>query len=151
MTISGRNLASLLYQSGYLTIKGYEEKGDRYILGFPNLEVSEGFWGSLYKCYVFRDDYTAQYSLDRFVDSVMKGNPEDFMECLCGLVSSMSPGTETRREIHFQNIIEIIFKMLGFRVNTEVRSSHGRADMKVETPSSVFIFEFKVDYPEMLR
>lgn len=145
MTISGRNLASLLYQSGYLTIKGYEEKGDRYILGFPNLEVSEGFWGSLYKCYVFRDDYTAQYSLDRFVDSVMKGNPEDFMECLCGLVSSMSPGTETRREIHFQNIIEIIFKMLGFRVNTEVRSSHGRADMKVETPSSVFIFEFKVD------
>ncbi len=145
MTLSGRNLAVLLYQSGYLTIKGYDERHDRYQLGFPNLEVSEGFWNSLYKYYIFRDDYSPHYTLRRFKGSVTEGNAKDFMDCLCSLVSSLSPGTELRREIHFQNVVEIIFKMLGFEVHTEVRSSHGRADMIVQTSGYVYIFEFKVN------
>ncbi len=37
------NPIAVIYQSGYLTIKGYEERFDTYQLGFPNKEVAEGF------------------------------------------------------------------------------------------------------------
>lgn len=146
MTLSVNNLIPLLYQSGYLTIKDYERETQRYILGFPNLEVKHGFWDALYKGYIQPSTgVDTSYILDCFVDEVRGGQPERFMERLKALVASVSPGNSGKREIHFQNELQVIFKMLGFRVQCEVVSSYGRADMIVQTPDYVYIFEFKLD------
>ena len=37
------NPIPVIYQSGYLTIKGYDKEFGIYELGFPNREVEEGF------------------------------------------------------------------------------------------------------------
>ncbi len=146
MTLSANNLIPLFYQSGYLTIKGYESETRRYILGFPNLEVKHGFWDALYKGYIQPSTgEDTSYILDCFIDEVRGGQPEEFMERLKALVASVSPGNSGKREVHFQNELQVIFKMLGFRVQCEVVSSYGRADMIVQTPDYVYIFEFKVD------
>lgn len=84
------------------------------------------------------------FDTDSFVHYVVNGNPEEFMERLQGLLSSLSPGAGSR-EVHFQNILQIIFRMLGFRVQTEVHTSFGRADMVVQTPKFIYIFEFKIN------
>ena len=67
------------------------------------------------------------------------------MRKLRGLFADTSTGTERSKELHFQNVVAIVFKMLGFRVHTEVESSHGRCDMQLLTSSYVYIFEFKLD------
>lgn len=43
MDSSFPNPIPVIYQSGYLTIKGYDERFKKYQLGFPNKEVEEGF------------------------------------------------------------------------------------------------------------
>lgn len=144
ITEHGYKLGALLYQSGYLTIKGYDARLRRYRLGFPNLEVREGFWNSLYRHYIYHPETSEIFDPDSFVHDVMHGNPEEFMERLQGLLSSLSPGAGSR-EVHFQNILQIIFRMLGFRVQTEVRTSFGRADMVVQTPEFIYLFEFKIN------
>ena len=140
-----RNYPALLYQSGYLTIRGYDADYGRYRLGFPNREVSSGFWNSLYDQYIAPAPGNSDFDIYRFIDDVRAGNAEGFMRRLQSLVASMSPGVERHLEVHFQNILEIVFKMLSLKVKTEVNVARGRCDMVVETSDCVFVMEFKTD------
>ena len=45
------NLIPIIYQTGYLTIKGYDERFKKYQIGFPNKEVEEGFLNLLLPLY----------------------------------------------------------------------------------------------------
>ena len=145
MTNPGKNYLALLYQAGYLTIKGYEAETERYILGFPNLEVKKGFWKSLYNDYLSVEYDPQAFDIYSFVDDVRQGRAEDFMNRLKALISCISPGVEKKKEIHFQNVVQIIFKMLGLTVQTEVVNAMGRCDMTVKTNDYVYILEFKID------
>lgn len=51
MDSSFPNPIPVIYQSGYLTIKGYDERFKKYQLGFPNKEVEEGFLNLLLPLY----------------------------------------------------------------------------------------------------
>ena len=139
------NSYALFYQSGYLTIKGYDKETQRYMLGFPNEEVRSGFWNSLYRQYVFKGMPKRTFDIYNFLDEIKAGKAEDFMTRLQALVASISPGVDRGKEVHFQNVMQIIFKMLGLNVKTEVESSNGRCDMTVETPRFVYVFEFKIN------
>lgn len=140
-----RDFVPLLYQAGYLTIKGYERLTKEYVLGFPNREVYEGFWEALAD-HMFRS-LTGESSFDllKFVGDVNEGRPKEFMVRLRSLLADTEPGQELNKEIHFQNMMATAFKMMGLLVRTEVHSSLGRCDMQVETPGYVYLFEFKVD------
>lgn len=139
------NLIPLLYQSGYLTIKGYDPVFKEYTLGFPNQEVRTGFWSSLYKNYVFGGYQRSVYDISNFVKDVLSGNAEGFMSRLQSLISSVSPGTLRDKEIYFQNLLQVIFSMTGFYTQTEIHMASGRADMMVTTAKYIYIFEFKID------
>ena len=141
----GKNYLALFFQTGYLTIKGYEDETKRFILDFPNEEVRSGFWNTLYRQYVF--DGTPQQSFDifNFVKDIREGRPLEFMTRLQSLTAMISPGVDRGKEIHFQNVMQIIFRLLGFSVHTEVESSEGRCDMLVETPSFIYVMEFKIN------
>ena len=135
----------LLYQAGYLTIKGYSDEDGSYVLGFPNEEVRHAFWESLAGYFFTLKDASLEFNQFGFITAVNQGNPELFMRKLRGLFADTSATTERNKELHFQNVVAIVFKMLGFRVHTEVESSHGRCDMQLLTSSYVYIFEFKLD------
>lgn len=139
------DVVPLLYQSGYLTIKGYDPADERYILGFPNGEVAGSFWKSLYNYFFIGVNDESWVDLKQFAKDIFEGDPDSFMNRFKSLLSSCSSESEPDKEIHFQNMMAVIGKMLGFEVQTEVHTSQGRSDMVLKTPDFIYIFEFKIN------
>ncbi len=139
------NLVPLLFQSGYLTIKGWNEDTREYQLGFPNEEVKRGFWDFFVHAYFPSISGNGVFSLSSFVKDLNSGKADQFMERLQSLIADTSSETERNKEIHFQNTMAIVGKMLGFRVRTEVHSALGRCDMIIETGNFIYLIEFKMN------
>lgn len=140
-----RDIVPLLYQAGYLTIKGYEPESRNYILGFPNHEVSQGFWNSMAEHFFRPANSTYHFNLEAFIYNLLHGEAECFMERLKSLFASVCAEHEINKELHFQNIMAIFVHMLGFRTMIEMHSSQGRCDLVIESPHYIYIIELKVD------
>lgn len=145
ITDSGDSVIPLLFQSGYLTLKGYDKGTLEYTLGFPNKEVYRSFWESLANHFFKGNDGNPAFNLKKCTREVNEGRPEEFMISLKSLFADTNSETEKNKEIHFQNMLAIAAKMMGFTVRTEVHSARGRCDMQIHTADYVYIFEFKVD------
>ncbi len=137
----------LLYQSGYLTIKSYDEDTNLYQLGFPNREVAEGFMQSLLPLYTSGDEDISASYLGRFIANVKAGNPEAFMSNLKNLLAGGKYAVAGELEIYFQNTIYLIFMLLGFHVDVEYMTSDGRIDIVIYTKDYIYVMELKVDAP----
>lgn len=135
----------LLYQSGYLTIKDYDQQSKEYKLGFPNIEVKEAFWNSLAYHFFMGTNGRSAFNLQKCLRDINEGRPDDFMRCMQSLFADTPSTHERNKEIHFQNMMAIVCKMMGLTVRTEVHSSAGRCDRQILTTSYVYIFEFKID------
>ena len=68
------NPIPVIYQSGYLTIKGYDERFGMYRLGFPNSEVEEGFIRFLLPFYTNVNKVEAPFAIQKFVHEVESGD-----------------------------------------------------------------------------
>ena len=140
------NPIPLLYQSGYLTIKGWTPRQDSYRLAFPNDEVKYGFLISLAPSYLHVEDRPAPFNIDLLDDAVEEGDRKWFAALFSLLpYPEGAGGLDGLTERNFQNVIYISLLVLGKYVRTEVHSSHGRADCTIETPSYVYVLEFKRD------
>ena len=139
------NPIAVIYQSGYLTIKGYEERFETYQLGFPNKEVAEGFINYLVPYYTPVKDTESTYYVVNFINDVEKGNPEQFMKRLATMFSDTDCKIVGDAELYFQNAFFIVMRMLGFYTKVERPTSESRMDMVIETKDYVYIVEFKLD------
>ncbi len=136
----------VIYQSGYLTIKGYKERFKKYVLGFPNEEVEEGFVKYLTPFYLDNRERRSVFDVEKFYYDVEDGKPEQFLTRLKSLFASAPYDSTTGdKENHFQNMMWVVFKMIGFYSHTEYHTSDGRIDLLVETPSFRYVMEFKLD------
>ena len=136
----------VIYQSGYLTIKGYDERFKKYILGFPNEEVEEGFVKYLTPYYLNNIERKSTFDIEKFSADVESGKPEQFLERLKSLFASAPYDSTTGdKENHFQNMMWVVFKMMGFYSHTEYHTSDGRIDLLIDTPLYRYIMEFKLD------
>ena len=148
----------LFFQTGYLTIKDYDQEFKQYILGFPNREVTEGFNDLVLKTWM-RVNEPATFVSD-FVKDVRAGKAEAFMEKIKYFFAGIpydhakkdkagkddeESGIRGSKEVHYQNVLYVIMKLMGFYTNTEYRTSDGRIDMVVETKDYVYVMEFKID------
>ncbi len=141
------SLYPVLYQAGYLTIKAYRPETRTLTLGFPNREVEEGFFMQLMKVYAAHAEIDSGFSIVKFYDDVCEGRPQDFMQRLQSIFSDFNREgfNHVNLEQHYQDITYIIMKLLGFMTHIEYRTASGRIDMLVETPSFIYLFEFKMD------
>ena len=142
------SLEPLLYQSGYLTIKSYDEKYDEFILGFPNEEVKYGFLKELLPVFAPQVKLNKTFSASRFIKALDKGEVEEFMILLKAFYASISYDAikqEHRDEQFYQHVFYLLFTLMGQYVETEVKSANGRADAVVKTDDSIYVFEFKID------
>ena len=139
------NPVPLIYQSGYLTIKGYEKEFKMYKLGYPNKEVEEGFAHFLMPFYtpVTRD--RQNFFIPNFVKDLRKGNVEGFMTRLQALFADGSYQVVGDMELYFQNCMAVIMKLLGFYVDVERHTSNGRIDIVVKTQDYIYVMELKLD------
>ena len=136
----------VIYQSGYLTIKGYDKEFQMYRLGFPNQEVEEGFIKYLAPFYLDNREERSVFDIRSFTSDVREGNIEQFLSRLKSLFASAPyDSVKGDKENHFQNMMWVVFKMMGFYSQTEYHTSDGRIDLLLETPKYRYIMEFKLD------
>ena len=145
INIMDENPLPLIFQSGYLTIKGYDKRFDTYTLGFPNREVEEGFTRFLYPYYTPKTLSKSQFSVSQFVRDIDNGNAENFIHRLEALFADGNYQVVGDEEIYFQNTLYVFFKLLGFYVDVERHTSDGRMDILMQTKDYVYILELKVN------
>ena len=85
------------------------------------------------------------YQIQCFVEEVMAGKVDDFFERLKTMFADIPYELARDREVHYQNILYIIFKLMGFYVQVEYRTNRGRIDLVLQTQDYVYIMEFKLN------
>ena len=138
------NPIPVIYQSGYLTIKGYDERFKKYRLGFPNKEVEEGFLNFLLPFYSTAGS-KSPYFIEEFVKDVESGNPERFMKRLSTMLADTDYKVIGNAELYFHNVMYLVFKIMGFYTQVERPTSDGRIDAVIQTPDYIYIIECKLD------
>ena len=136
---------TLMYQSGYLTIKGYDERYGIYFLGYPNQEVESGFLHSLSQYYLPVMETRGEFSVYRFIRDIESGDVESLMNRLTALFASSDYQIKGNLEAAFQNTFVTLFRLMGQQVTTELHTSNGRIDVVMESGSFVYIIELKRD------
>ena len=145
MQISVVNPIAVLYQSGYLTIKGYDCRFKVYTLDYPNDEVKEGFVNFLVPYYTYSKSVNHATIIGQFVKSLERGDVEHFMELLQSFMAGIPYELVRNLEVHFQNMIYIIIKLMGLYVQAEYRTSCGRIDLLIATEKYIYVIELKLD------
>ncbi len=135
----------VLYQSGYLTIKGYNERFKKYLLGFPNQEVERGFTNYLLPYYMPTKKKEADSFIDSFVEAVEAGEPDAFLSMMQTLFEDNNYQVQGKMELYFQNCMYLIFKMMGFYTEVEHCTARGRIDVVVKTADYIYVIEVKLD------
>lgn len=135
----------VLYQSGYLTIKDYNSRFNVYTLGFPNKEVEEGFISYLLPYYAHVQPAESAFQIMSFIDEIEKGKIEAFFLRLQSFFADTPYEMIRDLELHYQNVLFILFKLLGFYTEAEYHTSEGRIDLLVKTGKFIYLMEFKLE------
>lgn len=150
-SLSGKeNIANeptaLFYQTGYLTIKGFDKEFGNYRLGFPNREVEKSFMNYLLPQYMRVDENKSAFFIERFVNDLRTGAIDSFMNRMKVMFAGTPYDLIKDLENHYQNVVFIVSKLLGYIVEAEYKTSNGRIDMTVRTKEYLYLFEFKFDH-----
>ena len=139
------NAITLLYQSGYLTIRDYDEPLDRYTLVYPNKEVEDGFLDSLSEYFTPVQSTDSSLSVDKFVEDIHSGNVNMLMRRFTAFFADMDYQIQGDAELYFQNTMYVMLKLMGQQVQVERHTSNGRIDVLIQTDKYVYIIELKRD------
>ena len=139
------NPIPLIYQSGYLTIKSYDEEFGIYQLGFPNREVEEGFVRYLMPFYTSINKIESPFEIQKFVSEIRKGQPDAFLRRLQSFFADTPYELARQLELHYQNVLFIVFKLVGFYTQVEYHTSMGRVDLVLKTNDYIYVMEFKLE------
>ena len=142
---TSRNPIPVIYQSGYLTIKGFNKEFETYRLGFPNREVEEGFVKYLLPFYTNIDVIESPFQIRQFVDEVEQGDYDAFFRRLQSFFADTPYELVRDLELHYQNVLFIVFKLIGFYVKAEYHTSQGRIDLVLQTDHFIYVMEFKLE------
>ena len=143
--VEANNPIPLIYQSGYLTIKGYNERFQNYLLEFPNDEVRYGFMSFLVPFYTGVNNDDQGFYIGRFVEELESGDYDAFLTRLQAFFADFPYELNAKTERHYQVVFYLVFKLMGQFTQAEVKSAKGRADAVVKTPEYIYVFEFKLN------
>lgn len=135
----------VIYQSGYLTIKDYDPEFGIYRLGFPNREVEEGFIRFLLPYYTHYSAVQSPFEIKKFVQEVNEGDYDAFFRRLQSFFADTPYELARDLELHYQNVLFIVFKLVGFYVKAEYHTSEGRVDLVLQTDKFIYVMEFKLN------
>lgn len=136
---------ALLYQTGYLTIKGYDREYETFTLGIPNREVKEGLFDVLLPYYVKVRRGTVSDTVFKLINGVRSGNAEEFMKNLQAYFAGIPYRLKMDDENNFHNAFFILMSLLDLSVEAEASTSDGRMDLLLKSKKFIFIVELKYD------
>ena len=137
------DVLSLLVQTGYLTIKGYNEP--LYVLDFPNYEVKRSFFDSIVARYAKLNTGVGQAYTVNLIKQINAGELEAFFNTLREFFANIPYVLAIEQEKYYQALFYAIFTLLGFEIQAEVYTNKGRIDCVLQTADSIYIIEFKLN------
>ena len=143
----------LLYQSGYLTIDSYDKELDSYILHFPNYEVRQGMVSGMTNYIMDTDDLGRNATILAMARALLKADLPKALSELRSYIACLPYDIITRkewmarkkRESFYKLLMYVVFSLLNSKIDTEVKSVLGRADVVIKTRNDIFVLELKVD------
>ena len=140
------NPIPVIYQSGYLTIKDYDNRFGIYKLGFPNREVEDGFMKFLLRYYTAKKNVNSAFEISKFVSDIESGNAEGFMQRLQSFFAGAKFDQIAKdTENWFQNVVFIVTTLCGLYIEAEHQTSNGRIDLLLKTDKFIYVMELKYD------
>ena len=137
--IEDLSIVPLLFQTGYLTIKGYDNDFMTYKLGYPNFEVENSFQYALLRSYSYTE--TDGY-LVGLIRALRNDDFDAFFETLNIFFADIPYDLQINKEKYYQTIFYLIFSLIGLKVEAEVKTNKGRIDAVI-IDKNIYIFEFK--------
>lgn len=143
----------LLYQSGYLSIDSFNKRTERYTLHFPNKEVRSGMVECLMPILTKRTSFENDCLVGDMADAIYDGDLSQALLLLRAYIAKIPYDIITKeewdskegRESFYKLLFYLVFSLLNTKVDIEVKSILGRADVIIQTEDDVFVLELKVD------
>ena len=136
----------LLYQSGYITIKDYNEDYNYYTLDIPNKEVRVGLTKSLIPSYVTQNTLATTNTARRIAQALDKQDMDGALQLLQTFLGTIPYCNVTNYEGHYQQMLFIIFSLLtDYLVDVEVHTPKGRVDIVLLTKTDLYLIELKLN------
>ncbi len=135
----------LLYQSGYITIKDCIPAADVYTLDIPNKEIRIALYKSLLPHYLNSDNQPFGSVLGPMKIALLQDNMDEMLELLQTFLKTVPYTNNTDSEGHWQQVLYIIFTLLGETADVEVHTSDGRVDLVVQTGTTLYLIEVKLN------
>ena len=140
-----KSITPLLYQSGYFTIKGYDRLSRLYTLDIPNREIRIGLMESILPNYVQTGWEKGVTTVARMYSSLYHDDLDGMLRLLQTYLLTVPQCDNTNYEGHYQQLLYVIFSLLGRYVDVEVRTSSGRVDMVMNSGKALYLFELKLN------
>ena len=140
------SIVPLLYQSGYVTIKGFDEESELYELGIPNKEIRVGLFKSLLPNYLSRRSPKGKVAIAQMSVLIRKGDIDGALELLKTFFATVPYCDNTQYEGHYQQLMYLVFALLtDYCIVVEQHTAKGRTDITLETADHIFVMELKFD------
>ena len=144
--VTGGGAELFLYQSGYLTIKGYI--AGIYLLGIPNNEVRKALYKIVLPALTLKSNAQVISTQNMLLYSLKMGDVSEAMKCLKALIADVPYSNKKLAsmdmEERYRLILSTIFNAIGCRVEVEKMIATGRIDMVVETSTFIYVLELKL-------
>ena len=141
------SILPLFYQSGYITIKSYNERARLYTLGFPNKEVKNGLMENLYPYYVAADTEHRDTNIWRISEGFLNHDLDQVFQTLQAFLEGIPYQDSHFDENHWTQMLYVVFSLLGIYTESQVRTAKGRIDIVVKTADDIYVMEVKLDRP----
>ena len=136
----------LLYQSGYVTIKDYDEDFNSYTLGIPNNEVRIGLTKALVPAYVMPNTLIVNNTARNIARHLTKDDINAALGLLQTFLGTVPYCNDTNTEGHYQQVLYIIFTLVSdYFADVEIHTPTGRVDIVLQTKTTLYLFELKLD------
>lgn len=144
--VTGGGAELFLYQSGYLTIKGYV--AGIYLLGIPNNEVRKALYKIVLPALTLKSNAQVISTQNMLLYSLKMGDLSEAMKCLKALIADVPYSNKKLAsmdmEERYRLILSTIFNAIGCRVEVEKMIATGRIDMVVDTSTFIYVLELKL-------
>ena len=140
-----RNIIPLLYQSGYITIKGYNPVSKNYKLDIPNSEIQAGLMESLLPDYVHEYADEGSSMIGDMYAALYEDDLDEMFRLLQAYLLTVPYCDNANSEGHYQQLLYVIFSIFGRYVDVEVHTPTGRVDVVMKTTKALYLFELKLN------
>lgn len=136
-------LATLMFQTGYLTIIGYDPKDDKYQLGYPNSEVAIVLHQQLLIILTNLNPSDTEDAIHKLKSSFQSQNIEAVLEALHELFARIPYQLHAKQEKYYHALLQMACIVAGLPTHAEYSTSNGRIDMVVTLPDAIYVIEVK--------